>query len=48
MIPLTPLYDEYIDRSKLIEQKNSFECIVPPTLQKGSEQKSLVINSLTQ
>ena len=30
MIPLTTLYDEYIDRSKLTEQKNLFEYIVPP------------------
>ena len=29
MIPLTTLYDEYIDRSKLSEQKNPFEYIVP-------------------
>ena len=30
MIPLTTLYDEYIDRSKLTEQKNPFEYIVIP------------------
>ena len=30
MIPLTFLYDEYIDRPKLPEQKNPFEYIVPP------------------
>ena len=31
MIPLTFLYDEYIDRPKLSEQKkNPFEYIVPP------------------
>ena len=29
MIPLSPLYDEYIDRSKLSEQKNPFEYILP-------------------
>ena len=29
MIPLTFLYDEYIDRPKLTEQKNPFEYIVP-------------------
>ena len=28
MIPLTFLYDEYIDRPKLTEQKNPFEYIV--------------------
>ena len=31
MIPLTVLYDEYIDRPKLFEEKNAFEYIVPPT-----------------
>ena len=30
MIPLTTLYDEYIDGSKLSEQKKPFEYIVPP------------------
>ena len=30
MIPLTILYDDYIDRPKLTEQKNPFEYIVPP------------------
>ena len=30
MIPLAFLYDEYIDRPKLCEQKNTFEYIVPP------------------
>ena len=30
MIPLTILYDEYIDQPKLTEQKNPFEYIVPP------------------
>ena len=30
MIPLATLYDEYNDRSKLTEQKNPFEYIVPP------------------
>ena len=39
MIPLTTLYDEYIDRPKLSEQKNPFEYIVPPsTLKWGSGQ----------
>ena len=37
MIPLTFLYDEYIDRPKLSEQKKPFEYIVPPP-QVGSEQ----------
>ena len=30
MIQLTTLYDEYLDRSKLSEQKNPFEYIVTP------------------
>ena len=30
MIPLTNLYDEYIDQPNLTEQKNPFEYIVPP------------------
>ena len=30
MIPLTFLYNEYIDRPKLSEQKKPFEYIVPP------------------
>ena len=29
MIPLITLYDEYIDRPKLTEQKNPVEYIVP-------------------
>ena len=32
MIPLTALYDDYIDRPKVSEQKNTFEYIVPPPL----------------
>ena len=31
MLSLTTLYDEYIDRPKLSEQKNDFENIVPPS-----------------
>ena len=31
MIPVSTLYDEYIDRPKLSEQKNPFEYIVPPS-----------------
>ena len=39
MKPLTTLYDDYIDRPKLTEQKNPFECIVPHSpLKWGSEQ----------
>ena len=32
MIPLKTLYDNYIDRPKLSEQKVPFEYIIPPTL----------------
>ena len=32
MIPLTLLYDDYINRPKLSEQKNQFEYIVAPPL----------------
>ena len=32
MIPLTALYDDYIDWPKLSEQKKPFEYIVPPPL----------------
>ena len=40
MIPLTILYDEYIDRPKLSEQKNTVDYMVPPSpLKLGSEQK---------
>ena len=30
MVPVSILYDEYLDRPKLFEQKNPFEYIVPP------------------
>ena len=32
MIPITTLYDEYINGPKLTEHKNPFEYIVPPPL----------------
>ena len=35
MIPVSTLYDEYIDRRKLTEQKNPFEYIVPSPLKRG-------------
>ena len=39
IIPLTSLYDEYIDRPKLSEQKkNPVEGIVSPPTKMGSEQ----------
>ena len=41
VIPLTTLYDEYIDRSKLSEQKNQFDYLVPPP-SRGSEQLVLL------
>ena len=37
MIPVSTLYDEYIERRKFTEQKNPFEYIVPPP-SRGSEQ----------
>ena len=44
MIPVLTLYDEYIDRPKLTEQKNPFEYIVPP--QEGSEQLVQICSKL--
>ena len=38
IIPLTFLYDEFIDRPKLSEQKNPFEYIAPPATS-GVKQK---------
>ena len=35
MVPVSTLYDEYIDRPKLTEQKNPFEYIVPPPPLRG-------------
>ena len=32
MVPLTTLYDDYIDRPNLTEQKKPFEYIVPPPI----------------
>ena len=43
MRPLTTLYDEYIDRSKLSEQKNPFEYIVlPPSIGVGTKRRNKV------
>ena len=39
MIPLTILYEAYIDRQKLTEQKKQVEHIVPPPLI-GSQQQA--------
>ena len=44
MIPLTTLYDKYIDRSKLTEEK-PFEYIVPPP-SRGSEQKMRIFPAI--
>ena len=47
MIPLTTLYDEYIDRPKLSEQKKPVEYIVHPSpLKWESEQKPLILHTL--
>ena len=43
MIPVSTLYDEYIERRKFTEQKNPVEYIVPPP-SRGSEQLSKAIN----
>ena len=42
MILLIFLYDEYIDRPKLSEQKNPFEYIVPPPTS-GVGAKSMIL-----
>ena len=40
MIPVSTLYDKYIDRRKLTEQKNLLEYIVaPPSRGVGSKNK---------
>ena len=46
MIPVSTLYDEYIDLPKLTEQKNPFEYIVPPPppLKRGRNNNSQVSN----
>ena len=44
MIPVSTLYDEYIERRKFTEQKkNPVEYIVPPP-SRGSEQKRIAID----
>ena len=49
LIQLTTLYDEYIDRPNLTEQKNPFEDLVPPyPLEWGSEHKKNIKVSLKQ
>ena len=40
MIPLTTLYDYYIDWPKLSEQKKPFEYIVLPPLKRGRRNKN--------
>ena len=45
MTPVSTLYDEYIDRPKLTEQKNPFEYIVPPPSRGvGTKSKSPFFN----
>ena len=46
MIPVSTLYDEYIERRKFTEQKNPFEYIVPPP-SRGSEQQAAVYDKFT-
>ena len=43
MMPLTTLYDFYVDRQKLSEQKNPFEYIVPPSLKGGWNNESKIV-----
>ena len=46
MIPVSTLYDEYIDRPKLNEQqKDPFEYIVPPPLKRGRNKKLFLLDS---
>ena len=47
MMLLTILYDDYIDRPKLTEQKNPFEYIVPPPTKVGRNKIAILgfINS---
>ena len=45
MIPLTFLYDEYIDRPKLTEQKKAFEYTVPPPTSGVGTIKCVVISN---
>ena len=40
MIPVSTLYDEYIDRPKLTEHKKTQLSIKSPPPQEGSEQKT--------
>ena len=42
MIPVSTLYDEYIERRKFTEQKKPFEYIVPPP-SRGSEQLAIFL-----
>ena len=42
MLPLRILYDAFIDRPKITEQKKPFEYIIPPPLN-GSEQLSKLV-----
>ena len=46
MIPVSTLYDEYIDRPKLTEQKKPIWVYSSPPPQEGSEQKGRDINGM--
>ena len=48
MIPVSTLFDQYIDRPKLTEQKNSFEYIVPPPPTEVSRNKNFEQRNLNQ
>ena len=43
MIPLTTLFDDYIDRPILTEQKNPFESIVPPPIKVGRNNEVVLV-----
>ena len=45
MRSLTTLYDEYIDRKKLSEQKKPVECIVPPPSREVGTMKNEITTS---
>ena len=48
MSPLTTLYDDYMDRPKLTEQKNPFEYIIPPPNKVGRNNKTVASYSKTK
>ena len=42
MMPITTLYDEYVDRPKLTEQKTPVYHLIPPPPKCGGQQKLAV------